>query len=331
MSSLFSFNYFLIVDRREIKFLTNLAENIKAIYLGIILMQRLLRKFGRHDLTVSTFGYGCGQTGGNDLTDKEVSYLLNSLLDLGINFFDTARAYGLSEERIGKSISHRRDEFVISTKVGYGIPGCQDWTCEIISAGIDYALKLLRTDHIDIVHLHSCPIHVLENNGVAEALTKCLEQGKILVAGYSGENESLEYTAATDKFGSIQLSVNICDQRAIDTIIPEAKIRAMGVIAKRAVANAPWRFVQQPHGQYVEEYWLRWKSMNIETDLEWNELFTRFTAFTEGVDTMIIGSKNIDHIKSNLSSIQKGPLPMELYSGIRNLFKQSDKDWLGQL
>lgn len=293
--------------------------------------KHLLRKFGNHNLTVSALGYGCGQIGGNDLTDKEVSYLLNSILDLGINFLDTARAYGLSEERIGRFISHRRDEFILSTKVGYGIPGYQDWTQAIISAGIDYALKLLRTDHIDIVHLHSCPIHVLENNGVAEALRECLEQGKILVAAYSGENESLEYAVSTAKFGSIQLSVNICDQRAIDAIIPKAKDSGMGVIAKRAVANAPWRFTKLPRGQYVEEYWLRWKSMNIETDLEWNELFTRFTAFTEGVDTMIIGSKNINHIKSNLASIEKGPLPMELYSRIRNLFRQSDKDWIGQL
>ena len=86
----------------------------------------------------------------------------------------------------------RRDEFVLSTKVGYGIPGYDDWTGPVIAAGVDAALGRLRTDRIDVVHLHSCPLDVLERGEVVAALQATVTAGKVRVAAYSGDNAPLK-------------------------------------------------------------------------------------------------------------------------------------------
>ena len=182
-----------------------------------------MRAFGKSEIKVSTLGFGAGHIGGNNLTEAEVYKLLNSVVDLGLNLFDTARAYGLSEERIGKHLAHRRNEIVISTKVGYGITGVNDWTFDSVIRGIDEALVKLRTSYIDIVHLHSCSLETLQRGEVIDALLLAKESGKIRVAGYSGENEALEFAAASGKFESLQFSLNPFDQRSIDRILPLTK------------------------------------------------------------------------------------------------------------
>ncbi len=289
------------------------------------------RKFGNTGLEVSILGLGAGEIGDPNLSDIEVEKLLNLTLDKGINLIDTARGYGASEERIGKFISHRRNEFILSTKVGYDIPGYENWTYDCIIAGINSALKLMKTDFIDIVHLHSCSKDILTNNGVIDALLKTVEDGKVKAAAYSGENEDLEFAVNTNKFKSLQTSVNITDQRDIDGILKTAEEKGMGVIAKRPVANAPWRFNERPSGHYSEDYWLRWKKMNLNFDMDWQEIALRFTAFTNVVDTCIVGTSNIDHLRENIKIFEKGPLPDDIYDSIRKSFKENDDNWIGLL
>ena len=289
------------------------------------------RNFGGSGILVSLFGFGAGHIGGNELAENEVSVLLNSVLDLGINLIDTARGYGLAEERIGKYISHRRNEYILSTKVGYGIPGYNDWTYDCVIAGVNEALRIMKTDYIDIVHLHSCPLETLTNSEVIYALNKTVEEGKIRIAAYSGENEALRFAVESEMFKGIQTSVNITDQRDIETILPAAKKKGIGVIAKRPLANIPWSFTKRPYGEYCEEYWVRWKEMNLDLGIDWNEAALRFAAHTIGVNSVIAGTSNINHLKSNLEAINKGPLPDEIYSEIRNAFIKNDKGWIGKV
>lgn len=291
----------------------------------------LFRTFGKSGIKVSVLGFGAGHVGGNNLTEAEASNLLNSTADLGINLFDTARGYGLSEERIGKHLSHRRNEIIISTKVGYGISGINDWTFNSVVFGIDEALTKLRTDYIDIVHLHSCSLDILQKGQVIEALAKALENGKIKVAAYSGENEALEYAAHSGQFESLQFSVNLFDQKSIDIVLPIAKEKQIGVIAKRPIANVPWRFSEHPYGEYCEEYWKRMKKMNLDLDVDWLETAIRFSAFTDGVSSIIVGTASLNHLKNNLLLLEKERLPEEIYSMIRKSFKAIDESWIGQV
>jgi len=142
----------------------------------------LRRRFGSTGLVVSALGFGAGHIGDPALDEGEVGRLLNFALDAGITLFDTARGYGASEERIGRHLAHRRGEFVLSTKIGYGIPGFADWTGPGVTAGIDAALLQLRTDFIDIMHLHSCPLEVLRQEELLSALGRAVTAGKVRVA-----------------------------------------------------------------------------------------------------------------------------------------------------
>jgi aryl-alcohol dehydrogenase-like predicted oxidoreductase len=291
------------------------------------------RAFGNTGIKVSVLGFGAGHIGSENLPEKEVESLLNMVLDSGITLIDTARAYGLSEERIGKYLSRRRNEFILSTKVGYGIDGYENWTYECVRAGIDEALRLLRTEYIDIVHLHSCPLSTLQWGEPLRALEDGVRAQKVRVAAYSGENEALEWSVESGRFGSVEHSINICDQRAIDNVLGAAKAKGLGVIAKRPVANAPWRFAECPVSHYAEEYWWRWKTMDVDpSGLEWQEIALRFAAFTPGVHSCIVGTANPEHLKKNLAIIEKGPLPPKLYEAIRTAFKTNDPGWwIGQV
>lgn len=289
------------------------------------------KAFGKTGLMVTPLGFGAGHIGSQDIDEKEIGNLLNSVLDLGINVIDTARAYGLSEERIGRHLSYRRKDYVLSTKVGYGIPGYQDWTYEIILAGIDEALKLLKTEYIDIVHLHSCPIETLQKGDVIYALEKAKEEGKLISAAYSGENEALHFAVGTERFDSIQTSINVTDQRNIDHLLPKTMLKELGVIAKRPAANAFWRYDDHPYGNYAEVYWIRAREMDLNYNKDWLSTALRFTVFTEGVHTSIVGTNNLDHLKENIKAIEKGPLQDDEYDFIRNSFKQKDSDWIGQV
>jgi aryl-alcohol dehydrogenase-like predicted oxidoreductase len=289
------------------------------------------RAYGNTGLKFSLLGLGAGQIGDGKLDDSHAGRLLNEVLDLGITLIDTARGYGLSEERIGRHIAHRRSEFALSTKVGYGIDGVPDWTYDCILAGVDRALKLMRTDHLDIAHLHSCPQDTLERGEVINALDRCVSEGKVRVAAYSGDNEPLEWAFASGRFRGLMCSVNVFDQRAIDRVVTPSGKRTIGLIAKRPLGNAPWLHTNQPSGQYCEQYWLRMKAMGLDFGANWSDIALRFTAYTDGVTSCIVGGNDIDHIHSNITSIVRGPLAVDDISRIRATFAKCDDNWCGQV
>jgi aryl-alcohol dehydrogenase-like predicted oxidoreductase len=114
---------------------------------------RQTRSFGDTGLSVTPLGIGAIHLNDGRVSEAEAGRLLNQVLDAGVNLIDTARGYGLSEARIGRHLAHRRQEFVLSTKVGDGIPGVADWTGDCIAAGVDAALACMRCGHLDLVHL----------------------------------------------------------------------------------------------------------------------------------------------------------------------------------
>jgi aryl-alcohol dehydrogenase-like predicted oxidoreductase len=254
------------------------------------------------------------------------------VLDAGINLIDTAPSYGSSEERIGRHLQGRRGEFVLSTKCGYGVPGVEDWTAPCITQGIELALRRLRTDVIDVMHFHSCPVDVLERPGVVDALTRAVEQGKVRVAAYSGDNQALEHALNTGRFGSIQVSVNLFDQRAIDWGVTRARERGVGVIAKRPLGNAPWRFRERPGAPDVSLYWDRMRQMALEArGLDWSELALRFAAFVPGVASCIVGTTKVENLMRNVRALEHGPLAPEHINHIQDAFRRNDHGWDGQI
>src|SRR5688500_12672299 len=128
----------------------------------------VLRALGKTGLKVSPVTIGAFKIGLNDKikyaqsyplpTDDEAARLLNGVLDLGINLIDTAAAYGVSEERIGKHISGRRSEFILSTKVGETFEdgkSTYDFSSKAIAQSVERSLKRLKASSVDFLFIHS--------------------------------------------------------------------------------------------------------------------------------------------------------------------------------
>jgi aryl-alcohol dehydrogenase-like predicted oxidoreductase len=290
------------------------------------------RPLGKTGLEVSLLGLGAGAIGSADLAEEEVSRLLHGALDLGISLIDTAPSYGASEERIGRHLAGRREQVVLSTKVGYGVPGVTDWTGDAIVGGVDLALRRLRTDRLDIVHLHSCPLDVLRRDDVLEGVRRMRASGKVRVAAYSGEGDALEFAIGSGVFSSVQASVNACDQRSMRDALRAAAERGIGVIGKRALANAPW-LERPPLGdQAAAIYVERFRQMALAPGpLPWDELFLRFAAFSAGISACLVGTRRLENLARLVAAAAKGPLPEAERERILHAWDRADRGWSGQV
>jgi aryl-alcohol dehydrogenase-like predicted oxidoreductase len=284
------------------------------------------RRFGDTGLTVSAIGLGAGQIGEADVTEAEAAEVLHTALDLGVTLIDTAHGYGASEERIGRHLAGRRGEFVLSTKGGAGVEGHDDWTPAAVTASIDLSLRRTRSERIDVFHLHSCPSEVLQRGDLQEALDAAVAAGKVGVAAYSGDNAHLAFAAESGRFGSIETSVNIADQWSLRHIV--GRRPELGVIAKRPIANAAWRFAERPVGNYAELYWERLGKLGYDPgELSWTELALRFTAFAPGVHAAIVGTAKVANLRRNLEVAARGPLPPAVLAQLDGTWRRVGAEW----
>lgn len=279
--------------------------------------------FSKSGLEVPALGLGAGALGDPALSEVNVHALLSKALELGVTLIDTAPSYGDSEARIGSFVD--RAHFIISTKLGYGVPGVPDWTAECITKGVDLALKRLNVETLDIAHLHSCPKHVLQRGEVIQALQVAHEAGKVKVPAYSGDNEALGYAVSCGAFKSVQASLNLVDQRNAETL-KVAKAAGLGVIAKRPLANAPWRFEQQPTRGEAEYYWHRWQRF-LPIDFDPLSLFLRFVLGRQDVDVVLVGTRSISRLQENVRVAAKGPLPASVLAMLKTKYKAVGADW----
>ena len=288
------------------------------------------RSYGRTGLSVSALGQGAGQLGDARLSETGAEALIQAALDAGITLVDTAPSYGLSERRLGRYLGARRDAVVLSTKLGYGVDGIPDWTGPCITAGVEQALRVLATDRLDIAHLHSCPWQVLAGEEVVAALVAARAAGKVRAIAYSGENEDVAYALGRPEFDGYMASLNLFDQRVIDEALP--RLDGRGLIAKRPVANHPWRFDSQPVGDYCEPYWLRWRAMGLDAgELDWGELALRFALSVPGVSSAVVGTSRVEHLRQAAAWAEKGALDAATLARWRARFRACDADWTGQI
>ena len=289
------------------------------------------REFGHAGLHVSALGLGAGQIGQDFVTTSLAGRVLDAALDAGITLIDTARGYGTSEEHLGELLGSRRDGVVLSTKGGYGVDGVDDWTPEAVRRGIDESLARLRTDRIDVYHLHSCPMSPAVRDDLVAVLHRAREAGKVRVAAYSGDNEHLTAAIASHGFGSIETSVNIADQWSLHHAVMDAASLGLGVIAKRPAANNVWRHQERPVGVYGETYWQRLRELAYQVDLAPDEFALRFAAFAPGVSSAILGSADPEHVRHNAELVGRGPLPADVLAHVEQRWQQVGARWPGEV
>jgi aryl-alcohol dehydrogenase-like predicted oxidoreductase len=284
------------------------------------------RPFGATGLTVSAIGLGAGQVGERDVDEARAERLLRGALDRGVTLVDTALSYGSSEERIGRHLADRRDAFVLSSKGGSGVEGHADWSAGALRASVEQTLRRTRSERVDVWFLHSCSLEVLRRGEVQDALDAEVAAGRVRVAGYSGDNEALAFAAASGRFGALECSVNVADRWNLRHVV--GRDPALGVIAKRPVANAPWRFAERPVGHYAELYWERLQALRLDPGpLGWTGLALRFSAYAPGVSTAITGTASLEHLEVNLTDAAAGPLPSETLVQLDEAWQRVGRDW----
>jgi aryl-alcohol dehydrogenase-like predicted oxidoreductase len=284
-------------------------------------------------MQVSVLGFGGAEIGDAAVSAADVERLLNSALDAGLNVIDTAECYGDSEEKIGRAISHRRNEFHLFTKCGHA-SGFEeeDWDPVMLAKQIDRSLKRLLTDHVDLVQLHSCSKDLLQQGDVIDVLRRAKEAGKTRYIGYSGDRDAAVYAIESGAFDTLQTSVNVADQQAIHLTLPLARQREMGVIAKRPIANAAWR-AEPEEGAYARTYWERLQQLRYpftERDAaEAVSVALRFTLAQPGVATAIVGTVKPDRWAQNARLLEAGPLDESQIAAIRARWEEVADDWPG--
>jgi len=302
------------------------------------------RKFGKTDLDVAVLGFGGAEIGYEKTDAATVAKLLNSALDAGLNVVDTAECYIDSEVQIAAAIGTRRKEYYLFTKCGHVVDGGgrqSDWSKAGILRSVERSLKRLETDVVDLLQLHSCSLEELKKGECIEALEQAKKEGKTRYIGYSGDSQAARFAVESGRFDALQISVNICDQECVDLVLPLAKEKGMGVVAKRPIANAVWRHDADPGRGSHDVYWKRLQELAYDFasgDARKREdadgpagIAMRFTAMQPGVHTLIVGTTKPERWKQNADLMRTGPLEKELAESIRARWKKVAKpDWIGQ-
>jgi aryl-alcohol dehydrogenase-like predicted oxidoreductase len=242
------------------------GRSVSALGLGTV-------KFGRNRQVKYPEGDGFALP-----SDAQVETLLDLCLELGISLLDTAPAYGLSEERLGKLLGKRRDDFFLVTKTGEEFDGENSrhlFTAEHTRMSVERSLRRLKTDYLDCVLLHSSrdDARVILETPALETLDALKREGKILSTGvstYSIEGGKL----AVDKTDCVMVAYHRSYQHE-KPVIDYARAKGRAVLVKKALASG---------------------HVGTLGDLEEN---IRFVLETEGVSCLVFGSLNPANIRAN--------------------------------
>ncbi len=231
------------------------------------------------------FGFGAFKIGRNTQTkypqgyelpdDKSTERLLHQVLDLGIGYIDTAPAYGISEERIGRFISHRQDEYVLSTKVGETFidgKSVYDYSESAVRLSVGRSLDRLKTDQLDLVLVHSNrqDVAVLAETDVVPTLHALRDEGLIDAIGFSGYSQEA-FSLALPWADAIMVEYHL-ENRAAEAVIANAAEKKIAVIVKKGLASG---------------------KLDPAESIE-------FVLSNAGVTSLVVGGLNIEHLQTNL-------------------------------
>lgn len=303
---------------------------------------------GRTGLNVSVAGLGCGghsrlgQTYGN--SEEQSIAVVSAALDLGINFVDTAAAYG-TEKIVGAAIKGRREKVILSTKTGiisWAEPNSKPFSGAQVLEHLEKSLARLGTDYVDLYNLHGIVASQLDYvaSEIVPALIKAREQGKILFLGITehfGADTSHKMLSAaipTGVWDVVMVGFNLLNPSARRNVLrlsqahnvgvqdmfavrralsnPDGLNEALDVIDKagqldrsKLDANDPLGFLKEDTGGIVDAAY-------------------RFCRHEPGIHVVLTGTGNIEHLKENVASINRGPLPSKMLSKLEELFGQVD-------
>jgi aryl-alcohol dehydrogenase-like predicted oxidoreductase len=201
------------------------------------------RQVGQTGIQISAIGFGCWEIGGGYGSIEETEFIkaVNRALDIGLNSFDTAEAYGFgaSEKSLAKALGSRRKEAVITTKFGVGYPGApnfRDGSRKRAMECIEKSLKSLETDYVDVYLVH-WPDRTTPFEETMRALDDLVKQGKVRAVGLSNFRlDEIKTCMAARRVDVVQYCWNMFDRRMQQEIFPYCRENNIGVMAYGSLA-----------------------------------------------------------------------------------------------
>lgn len=271
------------------------------------------RRLGRTAINVSEIGLGALEIGRDwgirvegdfGRPDERASVrLLQEAMERGINFIDTAPAYQLSEERIGKAVSGHRSEVYLATKVGEHYDDDRgfwyDYGREAVRASIEQSLRRLRTDVIDVIQIHSASLEVIEKGEVLAEMQRFQKAGHVRFVGMSGGHEEAAAAILSGEYDTVQVDYNLLRRQADETVFPLARERDVGVIVMAPLAHGSLtdKRAHLPPEQYRQVQQLEFLE---RSDQSLAQAAIRFILASPAVSTIIAGTRKLENLEANL-------------------------------
>lgn len=302
---------------------------------------------GRTGLKVSVAGLGCG--GPSRLgqrankSEKESVALVRQALDLGVNFLDTAEAYD-TEEIVGKAIGAvPRDRIVISTKKAFPLADPSDPAGEVRKS-LEQSLRRLRTDYIDIYHAHGVEPgdYAYASAKLLPVLLKMREEGKIRFVGITEafvedtSHRMLRQALEDGYWDIIMAGFNMLNQSARNGIFRKTMDENVGTLVMFAVRRAlsrPGR-LREVWAELVQKGLVDRGACNSDDPLDFLikegkastivDAAYRFCRHEPGVHVVLSGTGSADHLKANIESLTKPPLPPAVTARLKEIFARVD-------
>ncbi len=280
-----------------------------------------LRTSQRLESEVTFIGFGGLEIGrnwgmGKDTArpeEDEVSRVLNTVLDLGINLVDTASAYHKSEERIGKFISSRRGEYTLASKCGEHSSEpttYYDFSYAAVKRSIDNSLKLLKTDCIDLMQIHfgPNPKAVLDSGETLAAMQDARKEGKIKKIGASIDGALAKRCILSGDFDAVQMQYNLADRRNKANIDLAAE-KGVAVLIRSGFGNGLFtpRVLDKKLWLNLPLAFKVKKLLKVlDGDIEaYMAVALQFLYAEKGITSVLLGSKKAEHIKANLQLLER--------------------------
>lgn len=287
------------------------------------------RPLGNTGLTVSVAGLGCGGNSrlglGRGASVEECVSVVRAAIDLGVNFLDTAEAYG-TEEIVGRAVrDHGRGKLVISTKAVLGAGE----TAETVTRKVEASLRRLGLDHVDIFHFHAVTPAAYEHHRdvLAPALLKLKQQGKVRHVGITEtspndpEQTMLARAIGEEPWEVVMLAYSLLNQGARQRIFPTTQRRGVGTllmfVVRNIFSNAAYR--ADVFARLVEQGRLDRSILDEGDPLAFltaggaaesiTDAAYRYVRHTPGVDVVLFGTGDRGHVAANVASILRPPLP----------------------
>jgi aryl-alcohol dehydrogenase-like predicted oxidoreductase len=297
---------------------------------------------GRTGLRVSVAGLGCG--GSSRLgrawgkSEADSVALVRRALDLGVNFLDTAAAYD-TEPIVGKAIKELpRDRVVVATKAQIRHEGRWRSAQEVIDS-LDNSLRNLGTDYVDLFQLHGVPPAAYDHaiDQLVPALAGEQAKGKIRHLGITEtapkdpKHLMLQRAVHDDCWQAVMLAFHMMNQRARKTVFPRTMEKRVGTLLMfvvRSLFSVPGRLQDTMRTLAAERRvpgWLGEREQPLDFLIHADvtsviDAAYRYARHEPGADVVLFGTGDVAHLKSNVESILKPPLPAEDVARLNALF-----------